>query len=173
MNLLKLPNLKADKNNKFLVDLVNKINNALSSFDKTLTNLTYTVDNIDSDINKINENYVKELNIEPYALAGYQVKNNSYIIENTNGYFININVDIFPHQGRLNLTNGVSLFRVVSKLDLTTEQSLQFITFSVSGPNVYNLSIGDGNVIYTKEGQGLTCDQYKTGKIFGTIIINK
>lgn len=172
MNLLKLPNLKADKNNKFLVDLVNKINNALSSFDKTLTNLIYTVDNIDSDINKINENYVKRLDVQPLALSGYGFKNNSYIIENENGYFININIDIYPQQSTLTLATNVKLCQINTNLNLKDVQSLQFITYNDSGTNVYNLHIGFDNKINTNV-EGLTCNQHKTGKIFGTIIIDK
>lgn len=172
MNLLKLPNLKADKNNKFLIDLVNKLNGILSNFDKTLTNLTYTVDNIDADINKINENYVKELNIQPLAISGYIPKNASYIIENDNGYFINVSIDIYPQQGSLNLSSNTQVVQLVTDLDLTNNQNLQFITYNASGTNVYNLTIGANNIVYTGD-NGLSCTQYKTGKIFGTIIIKK
>lgn len=172
MNLLKLPNLKADKNNKFLIDLVNKLNGILSSFEKTLTNLTYTVDNIDDDINKINENYVKELNIQPLAISGYNTKNSSYIIENDNGYFVNVSIDIYPQQGDLSLTSNTPVAQLVSGLDLTTNQKLQFISFNTGGPQVYNLTVGANNIIYTGD-NGLTCLQFKTGKIFGTMIIKR
>lgn len=172
MNLLKLPNLKADKNNKFLIDLVNKLNGILSSFEKTLTNLTYTVDNIDADINKINENYVKELNIQPLAISGYIPKNSSYIIENDNGYFVNVSIDIYPQQGSLSLTSNTQVAQLVTDLDLTTNQNLQFISYNTGGPQVYNLTVGAHNIIYTGD-NGLTCLQFKTGKIFGTIIIKK
>lgn len=158
MNLLKLPNLKADKNNKFLVDLVNK------------TNKIFT--NIDADIKKINENYVKRIGVIPYALTGYGFRNNSYIIENENGYFININIDIYPEQSTLTLTNNVKLCEIVSNLDLTNDRSIQFITYNTSGPSVYNLHIGVDHIVYTND-NGLTCTQFKTGKIFGTIIIDK
>lgn len=172
MNLLKLPNLKADKNNKFLIDLVNKLNGVLSSFEKTLTNLTYTVDNIDADINKINENYVKLIEAQPMALTGYNFKNNSYIIENDNGYFVNISIDIFPKQTNLSLTSNAQLCQLISNIDLTNNQNLQFITYNENVTNVYNLTIGTNNIIYTGD-NGLSCSQYKTGKIFGTIIIKK
>jgi hypothetical protein len=172
MNLLKLPNLKADKNNKFFIDLVNKLNGILSSFEKTLTSLTYTVDNIDADINKINENYVKELDIEPFAITGYGFKNFSYIIENDNGYFVNVSIDLYPPQGNLSLQSNTQVARLVTNLDLTNNQSLQFITYNVGGPQVFNLTIGANNIIYVGD-NGMTCLQYKTGKIFGTIIIKK
>lgn len=172
MNLLKLPNLKADKNNKFLIDLVNKLNGILSSFEKTLTSLTYTVDNIDADINKINENYVKELSVEPFAITGYGFKNFSYIIENDNGYFVNVSIDLYPQQANLSLQSNTQVARLVTNLDLTNNQSLQFITYNATGTNVYNLTIGANNIIYVGD-NGLSCEQYKTGKIFGTIIIKK
>ena len=172
MNLLKLPNLKADKNNKFLIDLVNKLNGILSSFEKTLANLTYTVDNIDADINKINENYVKTLGVQPMAITGYGFKNNCYIIENDNGYFININIDIYPQQSSLSLSSNTQLCQLMSNIDLTNNESLQFITYNANGSQVFNLTIGANNIIYTGD-NGLSCTQYKTGKIFGTIIIDK
>lgn len=172
MNLLKLPNLKADKNNKFLIDLVNKINGVLSTFDKTLTNLTYTVDNIDADINKINENYVKKLGVQPLGITGYNFVNNCYIIENDNGYFVNISIDIYPQQSSLSLSSNVQLCKIYCDVDLTNNQNLQFITYNAVGTNVYNLKIGYNNILYTGD-NGLSCEQFKTGKIFGTIIIDK
>lgn len=172
MNLLKLPNLKVDKNNKFLIDLVNKLNGVLSTFDKTLTNLTYTVDNIDADINKINENYVKKLGVQPISISAYNFTNNCYIIENDNGYFVNINIDIYPSQSSVSLSSNTQLCKIYTDVDLTNNQTLQFITYNTSGTNVYNLTIGTGNIIYTGD-NGLSCEQFKTGKIFGTIIIDK
>lgn len=172
MNLLKLPNLKADKNNKFLIDLVNKLNGILSKFDNTLTNLTYTVDHIEANIDKINENYVKLIEAEPMALTGNNFKNNSYIIENDNGYFVNVSIDIFPKQAKLSLSSNTQLCRLISDIKLTNHQNLQFITYNADVTNVYNLTIGQNNIIYTGD-NGLSCEQYKTGKIFGTIIIEK
>lgn len=173
MNLLKLPRLKVDKNNKFLIDLVNKLNNILSSFERTLQNLTYIVDAIDNDINTINENYVKRLELQPYKITGQNFNNNSYIIDNDNAYFVNINIDLYPNASDFSVSSNEQLCKFMTNLDLTNHQNLQFITYKDgSTPNIYNLSIGQDNILYSGD-NGASCNQYKTAKIFGTIIIDK
>ena len=73
MNIFKqLPNLKNDKNNKFLLKLLE----LLGLFE----------DKVNQDINGISDKIIKKLEITPLAFTNFNMKNNSYIIENNTNY---------------------------------------------------------------------------------------
>lgn len=167
MNIFKqLPNLKNDKNNKFLLKLLE----LLGLFE----------DKVNQDINGISDKIIKKLNIVPLAFTNLNMKNNSYIIENNTNYFIIINVDIYPQTQNVSINSNTPLCKIESDLELTSFQEFQFITYQDTITNVFNVSLttlANGgqimNNVFVAGDNGLNCKQNKSGKLFGTLVIEK
>lgn len=169
-----LPRLKNDKNNKFLLKLLE----LLGLFEDKVNN---TINEIDKDINGINDKIIKKLEITPLAFTNLNMKNNSYIIENNTNYFIIINIDIFPQSTDVSINSNTPLCKIESDLELASFQEFQFITYQDVNTNVFNVSLttlqGQGgqimNNVFVSGDNGLNCKKYKSGKLFGTLIIEK
>ena len=168
MNIFKqLPNLKNDKNNKFLLKLLE----LLGLFE----------DKVNQDINGISDKIIKKLEITPLvAFTNLNMKNNSYIIENNTNYFIIINIDIFPQSNDVSINSNTPLCKIESDLELASFQEFQFITYHDVNTNVFNVSLTTRweagqkiNNVFVSGDNGLTCKKYKSGKLFGTLIIEK
>ena len=166
MNIFKqLPNLKNDKNNKFLLKLLE----LLGLFE----------DKVNQDINGISDKIIKKLKITPLAFANLNMKNNSYIIENNTNYFIIINIDIFPQTQDVSINSNTPLCKIESDLDLASFQEFQFITYQDVITNVFNVSLTrweagqKTNNVFVSGDNGLNCKKYKSGKLFGTLVIEK
>lgn len=166
MNIFKqLPKLKNDKNNKFLLKLLE----LLGLFE----------DKVNQDINGISDKIIKKLEITPLAFTNLNMKNNSYIIENNTNYFIIINIDIFPQTQDVSINSNTPLCKIESDLELTSFQEFQFITYQDANTNVFNVSLttwNGGQIInnvFVSGDNGLNCKQNKSGKLFGTLIIEK
>ena len=162
-----LPRLKNDKNNKFLLKLLE----LLGLFE----------DKVNQDINGISDKIIKKLEITPLAFANLNMKNNSYIIENNTNYFIIINIDIFPQTQDVSINSNRPLCKIESDSELASFQEFQFITYQDVITNVFNVTL---TTLQGQEGQimnnvlvsgdnGLTCKKYKSGKLFGTLVIEK
>lgn len=182
MNIFKqLPKLKNDKNNKFLLKLLELLGLFEDKVDKSLDNVNHTIDEIDKNINGISDKIIKKLNIVPLAFSNLNMKNNSYIIENNTNYFIIINIDIFPQTQDVSINSNTPLCKIESDLELSSFQEFQFITYQDVNTNVFNVSLttlqGQGgqimNNVLVSGDNGLTCKKYKSGKLFGTLIIEK
>ena len=168
-----LPKLKNDKNNKFLLKLLE----LLGLFEDKVNN---TINDIDKDINGISDKIIKKLGITPLAFTNLNMKNNSYIIENNTNYFIIINIDIYPQAQNVSINSNTPLCKIESDLELTSFQEFQFITYQDAITNVFNVSLtnfaGQGQImknVFVSGDNGLNCQQNKTGKLFGTLIIEK
>lgn len=167
MNIFKqLPNLKNDKNNKFLLKLLE----LLGLFE----------DKVNQDISGISDKIIKKLEITPLAFTNLNMKNNSYIIENNTNYFIVINIDIQPKLQDASINSNTPLCKIESNLELSSFQEFQFITYQDVNTNVFNVSLttlANGgqimNNVFVAGDNGLNCKKYKSGKLFGTIIIEK
>ena len=168
MNIFKqLPKLKNDKNNKFLLKLLE----LLGLFE----------DKVNQDINGISDKIIKKLGITPLAFTNLNMKNNSYIIENNTNYVIVINIDIQPKSQDASINSNTPLCKIESDLELTSFQEFQFITYQDAITNVFNVSLtnlqGQGgqimNNVFVAGDNGLNCKQNKSGKLFGTLIIEK
>ena len=169
-----LPKLKNDKNNKFLLKLLE----LLGLFEDKVNN---TIDKIDKDINGISDKIIKKLEITPLvAFTNLNMKNNSYIIENNTNYFIIINIDIYPQAQDVSINSNTPLCKIESDLELASFQEFQFITYQDVNTNVFNVSLTTrweagqkiNNVLVSGD-NGLNCKKYKSGKLFGTLIIEK
>lgn len=169
-----LPKLKNDKNNKFLLKLLE----LLGLFEDKVNN---TINGIDKDINGISDKIIKKLGITPLAFTNLNMKNNSYIIENNTNYFIIINIDIYPQTQDVSINSNTPLCKIESDLELSSFQEFQFITYQDVNTNVFNVSLttlqGQGgqimNNVLVSGDNGLNCKKYKSGKLFGTLIIEK
>ena len=167
MSIFKLlPNLKNDKNNKFLL--------------KMLELLGLFEDKVNQDINVISDKIIKKLEITPLAFTNLNMKNNSYIIENNTNYFIIINIDIFPQEQDVSINSNTPLCKIESDLELASFQEFQFITYQDVNTNVFNVSLTTRweagqkiNNVFVSGDNGLTCKKYKSGKLFGTLVIEK
>lgn len=181
-----LPRLKNDKNNKFLLKLLellglfeDKVKQDNININKSLDNVNHTIDEIDKDINGISDKIIKKLGITPLAFTNLNMKNNSYIIENNTNYFIIINIDIFPQAQNVSINSNTPLCKIESDLELTSFQEFQFITYQDVITNVFNVSLttwDEGqkmNNVFVSGDNGLNCRQYKSGKLFGTLVIEK
>lgn len=182
MNIFKqLPKLKNDKNNKFLLKLLellglfeDKVNQDNININKSLDNMSYT-------INGISDKIIKKLGITPLAFTNLNMKNNSYIIENNTNYFIIINIDIQPKSQDVSINSNTPLCKIESDLELTSFQEFQFITYQDTNTNVFNVSLtnfaGQGGQtlknVFVSGDNGLNCKQNKSGKLFGTLVIEK
>ena len=122
-----LPKLKNDKNNKFLLKLLE----LLGLFE----------DKVNQDINGISDKIIKKLGITPLAFTNLNMKNNSYIIENTTNYFIIINIDIYPQTQDVSINSNTPLCKIESDLELASFQEFQFITYQDVNTNVFNVSL--------------------------------
>ena len=161
-----LPRLKNDKNNKFLLKLLE----LLGLFE----------DKVNQDINGVSDKIIKKLGITPLAFTNLNMKNNSYIIENNTNYFIIINIDIFPQSQDVSINSNTPLCKIESDLELSSFQEFQFITYQDAITNVFNVSLtnfsGQGQImknVLVSGDNGLNCKKYKSGKLFGTLIIEK
>lgn len=160
-----LPKLKNDKNNKFLLKLLE----LLGLFE----------DKVNQDINGINDKIIKKLVITPLAFTNLNMKNNSYIIENNTNYFIIINIDIYPTTQDVSINSNTPLCKIESDLELSSFQEFQFITYQDTITNVFNVSLTTLNTgqimnnVFVAGDNGLTCKKYKSGKLFGTLVIEK
>ena len=188
MNIFKqLPKLKNDKNNKFLLKLLellglfeDKVNQDNININKSLDNVNHTIDEIDKDINGISDKIIKKLGITPLAFTNLNMKNNSYIIDNNTNYFIIINIDNFPQSQDVSINSNTPLCKIESDLELSSFQEFQFITYQDVNTNVFNVSLTTrwesgqkiNNVLVSGD-NGLNCKKYKSGKLFGTLIIEK
>lgn len=180
MNIFKqLPKLKNDKNNKFLLKLLELLGLFEDKVNKSLDNVNHTIDEIDKDINGISDKIIKKLNIVPLAFTNLNMKNNSYIIENNTNYFIIINIDIFPQTQDVSINSNTPLCKIESDLELSSFQEFQFITYQDVITNVFNVSLTTLNTgqiinnVFVAGDNGLNCKKYKSGKLFGTLIIEK
>ena len=161
-----LPRLKNDKNNKFLLKLLE----LLGLFEGK----------VNQDINGISDKIIKKLGITPLAFTNLNMKNNSYIIENNTNYFIIINIDIFPQAQDASINSNTPLCKIESDLELTSFQEFQFITYQDAITNVFNVSLTTRweagqkiNNVFVSGDNGLNCKKYKSGKLFGTLVIEK
>ena len=160
-----LPKLKNDKNNKFLLKLLE----LLGLFE----------DKVNQDINGVTDKIIKKLEITPLAFTNLNMKNNSYIIENNTNYFIIINIDIFPQSNDVSINSNTPLCKIESDLELTSFQEFQFITYQDVNTNVFNVSLTTWeagqkiNNVFVSGDNGLNCKKYKSGKLFGTLIVEK
>lgn len=175
-----LPKLKNDKNNKFLLKLLELLGLLEDNINKSLDNVNHTIDEIDKDINGISDKIIKKLNIVPLAFTNLNMKNNSYIIENNTNYFIVINIDIQPKLQDASINSNTPLCKIESNLELSSFQEFQFITYQDSITNVFNVTLttlANGgqiiNNVFVAGDNGLNCKQNKSGKLFGTLIIEK
>ena len=166
MNIFKqLPKLKNDKNNKFLLKLLE----LLGLFE----------DKVNQDINGVSDKIIKKLEITPLAFTNLNMKNNSYIIENNTTYFIIINIDIFPQSNDVSINSNTPLCKIESDLELTSFQEFQFITYQDVTTNVFNVTLTNWNSgqiinnVFVSGDNGLNCKQNKSGKLFGTLIVEK
>ena len=182
MNIFKqLPNLKNDKNNKFLLKLLELLGLFEDKVNQDNININKSLDNVNHTINSISDKIIKKLGITPLAFTNLNMKNNSYIIENNTNYFIIINIDIYPQAQNVSINSNTPLCKIESNLELTSFQEFQFITYQDAITNVFNVSLttlqAQGgqimNNVFVSGDNGLNCQQNKTGKLFGTLIIEK
>lgn len=176
-----LPKLKNDKNNKFLLKLLELLGLLEDNINKSLDNVNHTIDEIDKNINGVSDKIIKKLGITPLAFTNLNMKNNSYIIENNTNYFIVINIDIQPKSQDASISSNTPLCKIESNLELSSFQEFQFITYQDTISNVFNVTLttlqGQGgqimNNVFVAGDNGLNCKQNKSGKLFGTLIIEK
>lgn len=176
-----LPKLKNDKNNKFLLKLLELLGLFEDKVNQDNININKSLDKIDKDINGVSDKIIKKLGITPLAFTNLNMKNNSYIIENNTNYFIIINIDIYPQTQNVSINSNTPLCKIESDLELSSFQEFQFITYQDAITNVFNVSLttlqGQGgqimNNVFVSGDNGLNCLQNKTGKLFGTLIIEK
>lgn len=182
MNIFKqLPKLKNDKNNKFLLKLLELLGLFEDKVNQDNININKSLDNVNHTINGISDKIIKKLEITPLAFTNLSMKNNSYIIENNTNYFIIINIDIYPQTQDVSINSNTPLCKIESDLELSSFQEFQFITYQDTITNVFNVSLttlqGQGgqimNNVFVCGDNGLNCKKYKSGKLFGTLVIEK
>ena len=181
MNIFKqLPNLKNDKNNKFLLKLLELLGLFEDKVNQDNININKSLDNVNHTINGISDKIIKKLGITPLAFTNLNMKNNSYIIENNTNYFIVINIDIQPKSQDASINSNTPLCKIESDLELSSFQEFQFITYQDTITNVFNVSLtnfaGQGQImknVLVSGDNGLNCKQNKSGKLFGTLVIEK
>ena len=181
MNIFKqLPNLKNDKNNKFLLKLLELLGLFEDKVNQDNININKSLDNMGYTINGISDKIIKKLGITPLAFTNLNMKNNSFIIENNTNYFIVINIDIQPKSQDVSINSNTPLCKIESDLELSSFQEFQFITYQDVNTNVFNVSLTTRweagqkiNNVFVSGDNGLTCKKYKSGKLFGTLIIEK
>ena len=181
MNIFKqLPKLKNDKNNKFLLKLLELLGLFEDKVNQDNININKSLDNVNHTINGISDKIIKKLGITPLAFTNLNMKNNSYIIENNTNYFIIINIDIYPQSQDVSINSNTPLCKIESDLELSSFQEFQFITYHDVNTNVFNVSLTTRweaaqkiNNVFVSGDNGLTCKKYKSGKLFGTLVIEK
>lgn len=141
MSYLKLPLLKNDKNNKFLIELVKKLNTILSIFDKSIKNLTDYCNSLDIDVTELKNTKISMLEVES-ANAHFtddKITNNSYCIETTDKYILNISVSIFNPNESFTMSDNLLNVKFDKQIPRAYLQALTYNQYPSSCEISYNL----------------------------------
>lgn len=141
MSYLKLPLLKNDKNNKFLIELVKKLNTILSIFDKSIKNLTDYCNSLDIDVTELKNTKITTLDVES-ANAHFtddKITNNSYCIETTDKYILNIAVSIFNSNESFTMSDNLINVKFDKQIPRTYLQALTYNQYPSNCSISYNL----------------------------------